>query len=131
VALAETQVNGASKNSNERGPSSLGWFFRLGTRDFCFALVVLVGPVQNIFSIPLSPSPSNLGRQPCWVACLLVCVSGQRQQKGVIFFALIVPRKVSSCAGVYIVLGKIVLLVIVMCTHGWMTRRGKLRKLMD
>ena len=24
----------------------------------------------------LSPSPSKLGRQPCWVACLLVCVSG-------------------------------------------------------
>jgi hypothetical protein len=28
------------------------------------------------FSIPLSKSPSKLGRQPCWVACLLVCVSG-------------------------------------------------------
>jgi hypothetical protein len=27
-------------------------------------------------SIPLSPSPSKLGRQPCWAACLLVCVSG-------------------------------------------------------
>ncbi len=27
-------------------------------------------------SIPLSPSPSKPGRQPCWVGCLLVCVSG-------------------------------------------------------
>ncbi len=28
------------------------------------------------FSIPVSQSPSKLGGQPCWVACLLVCVSG-------------------------------------------------------
>jgi hypothetical protein len=28
-------------------------------------------------SIPLSPSTSKLGRQPCWVACLLVYVSVQ------------------------------------------------------
>ncbi len=27
--------------------------------------------------MPLSPSHSNLGRQPCWVACLLACVSSQ------------------------------------------------------
>ncbi len=27
-------------------------------------------------SIYVSPSQSNLGRQPCWVARLLVCVSG-------------------------------------------------------
>jgi hypothetical protein len=25
--------------------------------------------------LPLSPSPSKLGRQPCWVACLILCVS--------------------------------------------------------
>ncbi len=64
----------------------LPWFIRYacraGTRDFCSALVALVVPVQSIFSSPyaisihLSPSPSKLGRQPCWVACLLVCVSG-------------------------------------------------------
>jgi hypothetical protein len=63
----------------------LGWFIRL------------VMPVQEIFalswrlysqpstkyvlphytiSIPVYPSPRKLGRQPCWVACLLVCVSG-------------------------------------------------------
>ncbi len=48
-----------------------------------------------------------------------------------VFFALIVPWKVSSFASIFIVLGQIVLLVIVMCTHGWMTRGGKLRILMD
>jgi hypothetical protein len=43
-------------------------------------LAALVSPVQNIiffadtFSLYKSPSPSNLGRQACWVACL--CVSG-------------------------------------------------------
>ncbi len=51
------------------------------------ALVALVGPIQNIFSspytisIPLSISPSKLGRQPCWVACLLVRVSGISKQR--------------------------------------------------
>jgi hypothetical protein len=49
------------------------------------ALTSLVGPVQDIFSslytisTPLSPSPSKLGRQPCWVSCLVVCVSGLDQ----------------------------------------------------
>jgi hypothetical protein len=60
------------------------WACRAGTRDICSALATLVGPVQNIFSsrytisIPLSPSPSKQGRQPCWVACLLVCASGKK-----------------------------------------------------
>jgi hypothetical protein len=58
------------------------WGGRPGTRGFCSALAALVGPVQNIVSspytilIPLSPLPSKLDRQPCRVACLLVCVSG-------------------------------------------------------
>jgi hypothetical protein len=30
----------------------------------------------HTISMPLSPSPSKLGRQACWVTCLLVCVSG-------------------------------------------------------
>jgi hypothetical protein len=44
------------------------WALRAGTRDFCPALVVLVGPIQNIFSSPyiisiyLSPLPSKLGQ---------------------------------------------------------------------
>jgi hypothetical protein len=50
-----------------------------GTRDFCSALAALVGPVQTIspytISMPSSPSTSKLGRQPCWAAYLLVCVS--------------------------------------------------------
>ncbi len=61
------------------------WACRAGTREFCSALAVLVGPVQNIIfftvhysiSIPFSPLPSKLGRQPCWVACLFVCVSAR------------------------------------------------------
>ncbi len=78
--LLETEVNGVSKSANERGPSFIHVACRACTRDFCSALAALVGPVQNIFSspytisMPLSPSPSKLGRQPCWVACLLVCV---------------------------------------------------------
>jgi hypothetical protein len=73
-------VNGDSKSTNKSGPS-LFFAGRAGTRDFCSAFAALVGPVQNIFSstdtisIPLSPSPSKLGRQPCWVAWLSVCIS--------------------------------------------------------
>ncbi len=77
----ETELNGDSKSTNERGSSlvgSLGLSCR--KRDFCPALASLVDPVQNVFSspltisMPLSPSPSKLGKQPCWVACLLVYV---------------------------------------------------------
>jgi hypothetical protein len=63
-------------------PWLVRWACRAGTRDFCSALAAEVDPVQNIFSssytisIPLASSPSKLGRQPFWVACLLVCVSG-------------------------------------------------------
>jgi hypothetical protein len=32
--------------------------------------------VHYMYLIPLYPSSSKLGRQPCWTACLLVCVSG-------------------------------------------------------
>ena len=79
LLTVETEVNEVSKRTNERGPF-LGWF------------VGLVVSVQEIFVLPhgcsqcsgrpytisitLSPSPSKLGRQPCWVSCLLVCVSG-------------------------------------------------------
>ncbi len=58
------------------------WAHRAGTIDFCHAFAALVGPVQNIFSLPLHyfksfvPSPSKLGGQSCRVACLLMCVSG-------------------------------------------------------
>jgi hypothetical protein len=56
---------------------------------FCSALAALVGPVQNIFFLTvhyfnfLSPSPSKLGRQSCWVACLFVFFSANHiQNKG-------------------------------------------------
>ncbi len=58
------------------------WVFRAGTRDFFPALAALVGIVQNIFPLPytisiyVSPSLRKLGRKSCWVACLLVYVSG-------------------------------------------------------
>jgi hypothetical protein len=81
LLTVETEVNWESKSANERGPSFaglLGLSCRYSTRYFCSALAALVGPVQNIFSSPctisilLSPSPSKMGRQPCWVACLSV-----------------------------------------------------------
>jgi hypothetical protein len=49
-------------------------------------------PVQHIFfnspyaiSMHLFPSPGMLGRQSCWVACLLLCVSEQRARLSVSF----------------------------------------------
>jgi hypothetical protein len=33
------------------------------------------------FSMPLSPSPSKLGMQSCWVACLLLCFCGVKESK--------------------------------------------------
>ena len=44
-----------------------------------FCLGCSIRPSTNIFSspytisIPLSSSPSKLGKQSCWAACLLVC----------------------------------------------------------
>jgi hypothetical protein len=82
----ETEVNGDSKRTNERGPflvGSLGLLCQY--KRFLSALAALVGPVKNFFSLPytisiaLSPSHSKLGRQLCWVACLLVGVSGITQ----------------------------------------------------
>jgi hypothetical protein len=78
----ETEVMG---NQRVQMKEVLLWLdrcvFREGTRDFCSALAALVSTEQNIFSSPntisihLSPAPSKLGRQSCWVACLFVCVS--------------------------------------------------------
>ncbi len=86
-------------------PWLVRWACCASTRDFCSALAALVVPVQNIIFLTIhyfnsfvpisqqagqatvlgrlslimclwSPSPSKMGRQPCWVACLLLCVSG-------------------------------------------------------
>ncbi len=82
LLTVETKVNGDSKSTNERGPSlvsSLGMSCRY--KRFCFALTALVGQIQHVFSppytisIPLSQSLTKLGKQPCWVACILICVS--------------------------------------------------------
>ncbi len=79
----ETEANGDSSSTYERGPSlavSLGLSCRY--KRFCPALSALVGPVQNIFSsqytnsLYFSPAPSQLGRQSCRVARLLIGVSG-------------------------------------------------------
>ncbi len=74
----ETEVNGDSKSTNERGPSvvdSLGMSCRYNSLCFCSALATLVCPGQNIFSssytIPIQ-TPSKQGWQWCWVAWLLV-----------------------------------------------------------
>jgi hypothetical protein len=77
----DTDVNGDSKRTNEKGPSLVG-FLGLSCQ-YKRALAALVGQGQkNVFphrtlniSIPLSTSPSKLGRKSCWVACIIVCVS--------------------------------------------------------
>jgi hypothetical protein len=57
----------------------LGWPIGLvvpvpGTKDFCYALASLVGQIQNTLFKFLCPPPSILGRQPCLVPCLLICL---------------------------------------------------------
>ncbi len=66
-----TEANGDSMSTNEKGPSWLvSWALsiRTDTRDFCTALVALVGLVKYIYFftvsiIGLHASPSKLGRQ--------------------------------------------------------------------
>ncbi len=81
--LQTVEANGDSRSTNERGPSLVG-LFGLSCRHKRF-LAAPVRPVKNIFFsspytlfqfiCPHCPA-SYLGRQSCWVACLLVCVSG-------------------------------------------------------
>jgi hypothetical protein len=70
MLTVETEVNGDSKSTNERGPSlvgSLGLTCRY--KRFLFCLMCSSRSVHNIsIHFPQSPSPSKLGRQPCWVA---------------------------------------------------------------
>ncbi len=49
LLTVETEENGDSKGTNERGPSLVGC-----TRDFCSTLAALVGPVQNIYFLNVS-----------------------------------------------------------------------------
>jgi hypothetical protein len=81
----ETVVNEDSKSTNDKAPFlvMVRWACRAGTRDFCPALTDLVGPEKitffphhSLFQFFFPHCPcSKLGRQPCCVACLLVCVS--------------------------------------------------------
>ncbi len=79
----ETEVNGDSKSTNEKG-SFLCWFVGLGIpvqEIFVMPWLLLSAQCKIFFSssytisITLSPSPRLLGSQPTWVAYLLVCVS--------------------------------------------------------
>jgi hypothetical protein len=81
--LTVTDENLDSKRTNERVPPLVGslglscrykrflsclcCFSRTGTK-YCFASPYTI-------SMPLFPSHRQAGRQPCWVVCLLVCVS--------------------------------------------------------
>ncbi len=57
------------------------WFFCGASRAVTRAFVLswrtnrYIFPHRTLFQF-MSPLPSKVGRQPCWVACLLVCVSG-------------------------------------------------------
>ncbi len=86
LLTVETEVNGdfKVKTTNERGPSlfgSLGLSCRY--KRFASCLGRPSRPSSKYFfysffivSVHLSPSPRKLGRQSCWVACLLICISG-------------------------------------------------------
>ncbi len=76
----ETEVNGDSKRANKRVPLLVGSLKLFVLVQEIFVLPWLqYSALYRIFlsspytiSIPLSPLPSKLGREPCWVACLLV-----------------------------------------------------------
>jgi hypothetical protein len=58
------------------------WACRAGTRDFCSALAASSRPNTEFFFFTVHYfnsfvlSPRKIDRQPCWVACLLVFISG-------------------------------------------------------
>ncbi len=74
---------------------ALPWLVRWASRAFTKIFVqswlllaaLLSGQYKIYFSspcsipIPLSPSPTKLGSQPCWVAFLLVCFYGSDQAR--------------------------------------------------
>jgi hypothetical protein len=70
MSTVENEANGDSRSTYERVLPWLVVRWARHTRDFCPALVALVGPIQNIFSslynisLYLSPLPNKLGRHP-------------------------------------------------------------------
>ncbi len=95
LLTVETGVNGESKSTNERG-WLVRWACRAITRDLCSALASLVSQIQNIFfpHFYISPSPSNLGRQPVWFTGVLVYVSDFNSSE--IFFKVTIG---AACLG--------------------------------
>jgi hypothetical protein len=74
MMTVETEVDVDSKRTNERGPSMVGLLGLSGcrcNRFFYSALTFYLAQYNIFFSLV------KLGRQPCWVAYLLECVSGQ------------------------------------------------------
>ncbi len=81
--MLETEANWDSRRTNKRGTSLVGVGLVVPVKYiFILPWAAPVGPVQNIFFLTVNYfssfvfSPSNLGRQSCRVACLLVYVSG-------------------------------------------------------
>jgi hypothetical protein len=66
------------------------------------------------FSNPLSPSPSKLGRQLRWVACLLVCVQSlyvslfETEEKGYVPARLSLAWQIKSLASLAFILKPII-----------------------
>ncbi len=80
----ETEVNGDSKSTNERSPFLVGSLgFSCQYKRFLSCLGCSSRPSRKyyfphhtLFQLIRSLRPSKLGRGSCWVACLLVYVSG-------------------------------------------------------
>ncbi len=71
LLTVETEGNGGSKSTNERGPSLAGcWACRANSRDFCSALAAIVGPEQNIFKNSFVSIAQEAGQ-----AAVLGCLS--------------------------------------------------------
>ncbi len=81
--LVETEVNGDSQRVQMKGvlPWLVRWTCRAGTRDLCSALAALqiFFPHRTLFKFFVLIGHQRWGRQPRWVAYLLVCVSGCSQ----------------------------------------------------
>ncbi len=83
LLTVKTEVNGDSNRTNGRGPS---WLFHYPCRpvqEILSCLGCSSRPSTKYFSsspdtisLHLFSSSSKLSRQSCWVACLLICVSG-------------------------------------------------------
>jgi hypothetical protein len=82
LPTVETEVNGDSKSTNERDPSLVSSLDLSGLREILFCLGCSSRPSRRLcfpdrtpFN-PLCPT-YKMGMQPCWVARLLVCISGE------------------------------------------------------